>query len=468
MKLDADAVIWSPGSPRAASELPFTVQTLAVSLRPGDYDGLLCSWQNTTGASPTRLEVLSADHGPELGFTLELSDKYLPIRLCAPLKVIGSHEPHEILLRHLGYRLEFFVDGVLVDEDWPAGFPLRLTGDICFHHPAVTRVTGWPRALDDATVRALCGSSLATEDKFFGPERPIAQGWRPRGFNVNVGDCMPYWHDGRFHLFYLRDRRFHRSMWGRGAHQWAHASTTDLRHWEQHPLAVTLRAPEAGSICTGSVIFHDGVHHAFYTVKRFDRTPAPLCVSTSRDGIAFTPHGPLCTLREPYHAPSGRDPFVFFREGQFHMLLTTSLVSASGMTGCLAHLVSDDLKNWEQRDPFFIPDADYQPHQPECSDYFEWNGWYYLIFGIEGVSHYRLARQPFGPWIRPDDDTFDDPRARVMKTAPFGSHRRLGVAFERDRGPWGGILRFRELVQRPDGTLTTRWPEELPPFAGQI
>jgi len=59
------------------------------------------------------------------------------------------------------------------------------------------------------------------------------------------------------------------------------------------------------------------------------------------------------------------------------------------------------------------------PSAPECPDYFAWNGWYYLLFSSDGVTHYRIAHQPLGPWTRPAVDSFDGPAARVMKTAAF-------------------------------------------------
>jgi beta-fructofuranosidase len=45
-----------------------------------------------------------------------------------------------------------------------------------------------------------------------------------------AGDCMPFYHDGTFHLFYLQDENHHQGNGGLGGHQWAHASTTDLVH----------------------------------------------------------------------------------------------------------------------------------------------------------------------------------------------------------------------------------------------
>ena len=61
-----------------------------------------------------------------------------------------------------------------------------------------------------------------------------------------------------------------------------------------------------------------------------------------------------------------------------------------------------------------------------------------------------------------------------MKTASFGQNRRIGAAWigsrkeNRDRGEVqrGGNLVFRELVQMPDGTLGTTFPQEMIPKTG--
>ncbi len=196
-----------------------------------------------------------------------------------------------------------------------------------------------------------------------------------------------------------------------------------------------------------------------------------LSLATSQDGIHFekiSPN-PLASPPAGYDPVHFRDPAVFQdRSGLFHLLVTACLTgwSIPGRGGCLAHLVSADLIQWEHRDPFIIPGL---TGVPECPDYFEWNGWYYLVFSNEGIARYRMSRAPFGPWLRPKVDMLDGPAARVMKTASFGECRRLGVAWigtrrnGKDNGPFqfGGNALFRELVQHNDGTLGAKFPEEM-------
>ncbi|MEZ4668119.1 MAG: hypothetical protein R3E39_09400 [Anaerolineae bacterium] len=291
-----------------------------------------------------------------------------------------------------------------------------------------------------------------------------------------VGDCMPFFHAGVFHLYYLLDENHHAALGGLGGHQWAHASTTDLVHWTHHPLAIPITHDWEGSICTGSTFFHEGTYYGFYATRMRDRTQH-LSVATSTDGIHFQKTEP-----NPYASPPPdinpydyRDPFVFWDAGsaQFHMLVSASFAQypLHNYGGCLAHLTSSDLKSWAVQPPFLIPGL---PGVPECSDYFHWNGWYYLIFSHGLVAHYRMSRQPFGPWLRPAVDTFDGGAAWVMKTAPFTGDRRIGAAFlptrEGDvnagRYQWAGQMVLREIIQHSDGTLGTKFPAEVVPASG--
>ncbi|MEZ4868285.1 MAG: hypothetical protein R3C14_43555 [Caldilineaceae bacterium] len=296
------------------------------------------------------------------------------------------------------------------------------------------------------------------------------QYFRPGG-RFFAGDAMPFSHAGVFHLFYLLDEEHHQALGGLGGHQWAHATTTDLAEWVHQPLAIGITDASEGSICTGSVFFHDGVYYGFYATRNRDRTQH-LSLATSHDGIHFTKQqpNPLAVPGPGYSPYHFRDPFVFRNEatGPFHMLVTAKLepYPVTGYGGCLAHLVSSDLHQWEQVEPFVIPG---HADVPECADLFAWNGWYYLIFSNSLVARYRMARHPLGPWQTPPVDILDGRLARVMKTAAFTGNRRLGVAWlgtregNRDDGrlQWGGHLLFRELLQQEDGTLHIRFAPEL-------
>ncbi len=301
------------------------------------------------------------------------------------------------------------------------------------------------------------------------------QYFKPADPRLFVGDCMPFYHDGTFHLYYLQDENHHQALGGLGGHQWAHASTTDLVHWTHHPMAIPISADWECSICTGSTFYHAGTFYGFYATRTRDKSEH-LSLAVSADGIHFikTEPNPFASPPPGYRSDF-RDPFAFYDEatGLFHLLVTAYLDNypVPDRGGCLAHLVSRDLRHWEMHEPFLIPGL---PGAPECSDYFRWHDWYYLIFSNGGVARYRMSRNPFGPWLRPPVDTLDGPATRVMKTAPFTGDRRLGVAFlgtranNQDDGhyQYAGNAVFREILQHEDGTLWTTFPPEMVPATG--
>lgn len=306
------------------------------------------------------------------------------------------------------------------------------------------------------------------------------QYFKPNG-DFFVGDCMPFYHQGVFHLFYLLDENHHQGNNGLGGHQWAHASTADLKNWEHHQIALPVEHAWEGSICTGSVLFHDDIYYAFYAIRKPDKTQH-ICYAKSCDGIHFEkyPNNPILSAPDGYLQQEFRDPFVFRdASGAFNMLVTSKLrnYSLHGRGGCLLRYISNDLKTWDQADNFLIPGG--KPGYgciPECPDIFHIGDWYYLLFGLGLETHYRMARDLMGPWSAPADDILGSSLCAVMKTAAFGENRRIGVCWtgtrvdDRDNGriQWAGHAVFREIIQYADGTLGTRMPVEMIPSGNSI
>lgn len=384
------------------------------------------------------VQVIAHTTGQEV-FSCVLKDSLLTVAIRydfrpeTPLRLttrcaVGS----EVCLRVMPWRIELYTDGALQDEEWPCG----------------------GHFLEQAEIRnADCSLSLREYSPEKAQEPAVlgsfenAGGWKPEK-NVFVGDCMPFCHEGVYHVLYLKDRRRHHSKWGLGAHQWNHISSSDLRHWQIHPTAVEIDDPAEGSICTGSWIF-DGVgHYLFYTVRSCDGSPARICRSLSRDGYHFEKDRCFSfTLSEKYTAPSARDPKVIKgADGRYHMFLTTTL-KEEGL-GCLAHLVSDDLCIWHELEtPLYVAAKDMW--EPECPDYFYKDGWYYLVVSLYGKAHYLYSRQPFSGWQQPEDPII--PCERVPKAAVWND-RLIFTGFS-SGGEYAGTMTFLEAEVCPDGQL---------------
>ena len=345
-----------------------------------------------------------------------------------------------------GYSFQLYVDGQLEDEEWPLGNPAGGAWTL--------------QGSDQVSGLTLSECAAFEEDPEALYTKPFQNFVLP-GHNTGVGDCMPYARDGRWCLYYLLDRRGHASKRHLGAHQWAQVSTSDLKTWVLHPLAIGITEQWEGSICTGSLIEKDGRIYAFYAVRMSDDTPARLTWAVSDDGVRFEKSGRYFALTAPYEPVSARDPMVFYgADSLYHMLVTTNLADAGRFGGCLAHLTSPDLTDWTQHEPFIVPGYS---DQPECSDYFEWNGWYYLVFSNFAIGRYRMSRSPFGPWLRPENDHLDALEIQVPKTAPFGDRRfSTGFLCRRPR-TYSGNAVTHELFQRPYGTLGVKHLEEILP-----
>lgn len=327
-------------------------------------------------------------------------------------------------------------------------------------------------------------SSMAQVVKDYNPSiqrTSHLQYFKPVEEHLFSGDCMPYYHDGTFYLYWLLDEGHHAGLDGLGGHQWALSTTTDLIHWKHYPIALGIDNEEwEKSICTGSVIAEGDKFYAFYAtrVKEEEKVHEQLSYAISTDG------GYHYQKQEPnpfYYAPEEcisrdfRDPKVFKdADGLFHLFVSGNLKEPplAGFGGYLVHLVSTDLKNWEEVES----PLGGQRGTPECADYFKWNDWYYLLYSIGGHTYYLMSKEAYGPWIYPESQALIEYFGSVYKTAGFKDGRRIAVAYspcrkdDKDDGDriWGGTILFRELYQEPDGTLSTRFLKEVLPAMDPI
>ena len=175
--------------------------------------------------------------------------------------------------------------------------------------------------------------------------------------------------------------------------------------------------------------------------------PAPICRSISKDGYHFVKDKSFSfTVSDKYHAASARDPKVIKgTDGLFHMFLTTSLLKEN--RGCLAHYISADMEKWvECEKPIYIvPNAD----QPECPDYFAYNGKYYLIFSLRGRAHYMVSDKPFEGFVMPGDPVI--PCAGVPKCAEWNG--RLVFTGFKVIGGYAGSMTFKAATALESGEL---------------
>jgi beta-fructofuranosidase len=301
-----------------------------------------------------------------------------------------------------------------------------------------------------------------------------------------VADVIPFYWDGAYHLFYLKDYREDPSEFG--LVPWFHLVTRDFVTFEDHGEALPRGGDDAQdrSVFTGSVIERDGLFHIFYTGhnETFRATGRPVEAvmhATSPDLEVWTkdPANPILFADDRYSPDDWRDPFVFLEPdtGEYLMLLAARKRDGpENRRGCIALAASPDLEHWEIRDPFWAPDL-YYTH--ECPDLFptgdEWC-LLYSTFNERLVTHHRQSRSLSGPWLAPGDDAFDTRAFYAAKTATDGDRRYLfgwlsTRASEQDDQPWewGGNLVVHEIsraergfVVKPPASVIGRFGEPLP------
>lgn len=390
------------------------------------------------------------------------------MRIGVPTDIIGLREWHDIIIRFNNANLELFVDGVLVDEEWSHGSLYRFCSPFMIgasfedgkinsgFYGMIDHVALWDRALDDEEIASLSGGKESIDKReieILGKENTELQYWCPRGYNTFVGDCMPFYHDGEFRLYYLFDRRHHTSKWGMGAHQFAQSSSKDLVHWKHHPLSLPITEQWECSLGTGCIVYHEGKYYEYYIHhgKRGYFSDAPymretILLATGDDAINFT-KDPKPVVPIDYREFGDVNPDVFPDPSgkRYYMSISGWKVFAS-----------TDLHKWEETNELSSPQ---DIPRWICCSYFEWNGWYYFA----GCGMYRMSREPLGSdwnWAEPSNPATQEGLG-VPKIAAFTGNRYLMVGFL-GKG-YGGEAIFRELVQHEDGTLGTKFPLEMIP-----
>ncbi len=455
-----------------------------------EWDNRLQNYLSFSDASG-RCDVLEVKIG-----LLNHNPEWTSMRVGVPAARIGKNRTYDIIVQFSGLSLKLFVDGVMVDEDWPVGkIPcgsLLRIADKQFDG-TMDSCEILPRALSSAEIVERCGGAPVVEKRtleILGAERECAQYWTPRGHNQWVGDLMfgDTWSfdKDRLHLFYLIDRR-HGSKFARGGHFIAHMSSSDLVHWEQHPVAVEL--DEWNTLGTGRPVVHDGklvLVYGMHTSRIFpeeqiftlkpdeEEKYSPMPFSTagllpvagkypmgstfaeSTDGVNF--------IKSKMLIHECQNPNVVREANGNGILMLAGYGSREGLWQ------SDDLIHWNLKEYDLIPGGKHSArgNTDECQCLFEWNGWHYILAGRTGFWMSRSQTGPF--WEGIDGKNTDAVKPRwdlneglwVPMVAEFKNNRRILGGFLAGPGfGWAGHLVLRELIQFPDGNLGLTWPEEL-------
>jgi beta-fructofuranosidase len=174
--------------------------------------------------------------------------------------------------------------------------------------------------------------------------------------------------DGEYHhVFYLRASRALQDPERRHRNPYVgHAISKDLKNWEvvSDALAISISpAFDSYTTWTGSVIqAPDGIWWMFYTgtSREDDGNIQRIGAATSKDLYSWEKISQEALVEadesfyelldyDKWHDQAWRDPFVFWHQDKWHMLITARDNDESIPTmqrGTIGHAVSEDLKNW--------------------------------------------------------------------------------------------------------------------------
>ncbi len=284
---------------------------------------------------------------------------------------------------------------------------------------------------------------------------------------MNDPNGLFYW-QGRYHLFYQFNP--YGPTWG--FIHWGHASSPDLVHWEDHPIALqpTQGAGDANGCWSGCVVDDHGVPTAIYTgFVNPENTPVMLARAKDPGLLAWkkSVHNPIIPDQpEGVNNTDFRDPYVWREGDSWKMIIGAGLESGEGAV-LLYH--SEDLIDWNYLGPLFEGRTLASVQMWECPNFFPLDDQYVLLVslfpGILGVYYYvgKYDGRSFTPHqegFLTDSPFFYAPQVRRLKddrTILFGWLLEGREEAAMQAAGWAGVQSLpQELSLDEKGRLTSR------------
>ena len=302
-----------------------------------------------------------------------------------------------------------------------------------------------------------------------------------------VGDVMPYYENGKFHLFFLHDSKTKPA--GEGFHDIHSFETANFKDFAYEGRQIsygTASEPDFG-VGTGSLVKAGNTYYYYYTghnasasfLSNNPRESVLLATSTDMKNWTKVKNFKI-TAPVGYYDYEFRDPHVFFNseDGKYWMLVSAQ-TSAKKAVVLKFTSTNPASGNWTVGTPIYTTTSSENYIMLECPDLFKMGNYWYLVFSENWSSntgtHYRMSNSPNGPWITPANDRLDGSYLYAAKTVSDNTDRYI-VGWTARKVPesntggkdWAGNLVAHKLSQNADGTLAVKPISAVQSVFGQI
>ena len=389
------------------------------------------------------------------------------LKIGIPLTVYDTVNKY-LFLVYDGVHLHFLYDGVVINENLPAGTlkaecSLPVVGD----NLALIEFSSDVQALEASNFERILDRSI--------------HAYSPVGHSAWAGDVVNFWHDGVYHLFYLYDHHHHANRWGSGAHYFYHMTTTDFINWTDHGPAFEIEESWQ-AFGTGTPFFYDGklwlalgyhtsrsfpneLLYSPYIIDAFNKNNCTRAVSHDNiRSLGLYPNGANLAVSD--------DGGITYRpiHRTFHWAENPSVYSKPDGTlfmCCRAGIWESDTPEgpWKPVNVDFPPHGENTPlaYTAECPSFFEKDGYKYIIMGQRGFWRTDKNCDEYRDCAAEGEDIYD---GLVVPMAVNCDGRLILSGWVNGVG-YASVIIHRELIQYKDGHLGMKWLEETAPVASE-
>ena len=275
-----------------------------------------------------------------------------------------------------------------------------------------------------------------------------------------VGDPMPYYEDGVFYLYYLKE----------GGDSYNHsiylATTTDFLTFtevEEPILEASRSGGQDGWTGTGNIVKVEDKYYFFYTGHAPSESyeymeKVMLAVGDDLYHFEKVEDWEMIPPAELGQKRDFRDPQAYY-DAETDKIYMTVTAAKDGVARILKYTMDPDLTN-VRYEGILLTDPTGEFWNLECSDCFQiGDKWYVTYSGQDDTLWYAVSDSRFGDYSQPV--RLEGKLFYAAKQVSDGTNnymvgwtrRSESASSTQEVSAWGGNMSVQQIVQNPDGTL---------------